>query len=193
MLGLGPFFPSVPPEDNKLHPCAFFSHRLSPAERNYDVGNRELLAVVLALQEWRHWLEGAPEIIKICPIVILPGGWTHVKPVGLCSSEGLSSLLHNGLAPGMLNLMPDHESSDSTTLNPDMILPPYCVITAAHWDIEKVVREAQRTDPDPGNGPPNCLFVPNSARSQVLQWGHSTKLSCHSGILRTLTFIKQRF
>lgn len=24
--------------DNKLHPCAFLSHRLTPAERNYDVG-----------------------------------------------------------------------------------------------------------------------------------------------------------
>lgn len=43
--------------DHKLHPCAFFSRRLSPAERNYDVRNRELLAVVLALQEGRHWLE----------------------------------------------------------------------------------------------------------------------------------------
>ena len=31
--------------NHKLHPCAFFSRRLSPAERNYDVGNRELLAV----------------------------------------------------------------------------------------------------------------------------------------------------
>ena len=30
----------------KLRPCAFFSKKLSPAERNYDVGNRELLAVV---------------------------------------------------------------------------------------------------------------------------------------------------
>lgn len=29
----------------KFHPCAFFPHRLSPAERNEDVGNRELLAV----------------------------------------------------------------------------------------------------------------------------------------------------
>jgi len=28
---------------------------LSPAERNYDVGNRELLPLKLALEEWRHW------------------------------------------------------------------------------------------------------------------------------------------
>lgn len=29
------------------------------------MGNRELLAVVLALQEWRHWLEGAEHIFII--------------------------------------------------------------------------------------------------------------------------------
>ena len=44
--------------DSKVHPCAFYSHRLSPAERNYDIGNKELLAVKLALEEWRQWLEG---------------------------------------------------------------------------------------------------------------------------------------
>jgi hypothetical protein len=43
----------------KLRPCAFFSSKLSPAERNCDVGDREVLAVVKALKVWRHWLEGA--------------------------------------------------------------------------------------------------------------------------------------
>lgn len=46
-------------EDHKLHPCAFYSRRLIPAEHNYDVGDRELLAVHAALTEWRHWREGA--------------------------------------------------------------------------------------------------------------------------------------
>ncbi|KAK3527107.1 hypothetical protein QTP86_010887, partial [Hemibagrus guttatus] len=43
----------------KLHPCAFFSHKLNPVEVNYDIGNRELLAIKLTLEEWRPWLEGA--------------------------------------------------------------------------------------------------------------------------------------
>lgn len=30
--------------DQKLHPCIFFSRRLSPVERNYNVGNCELPA-----------------------------------------------------------------------------------------------------------------------------------------------------
>ena len=34
----------------------------NPAERNDDVGNGELLAVKVALEEWHHWLQrsGAP-------------------------------------------------------------------------------------------------------------------------------------
>lgn len=57
--GVGAILSQCSSCDNKVHPCAFFSHRLSPAERNYDVGNRELLAIRLALGEWRQWLEGA--------------------------------------------------------------------------------------------------------------------------------------
>ncbi|KAK3548864.1 hypothetical protein QTP70_021272 [Hemibagrus guttatus] len=44
---------------SKLHPCAFYSRKLSTAERNYDMGNRELLFIKVTLEEWRHWLEGA--------------------------------------------------------------------------------------------------------------------------------------
>ncbi|KAK3515261.1 hypothetical protein QTP70_013039 [Hemibagrus guttatus] len=46
-------------EPGKLHPCAFYSRKLTAAEANYDAGNRELLLIKAALEEWRHWLEGA--------------------------------------------------------------------------------------------------------------------------------------
>ena len=45
--------------DGKVHPCTYFSHHLSSAEWNYAVGDRELLALKLALEEWRHLLEGS--------------------------------------------------------------------------------------------------------------------------------------
>ena len=45
--------------DSKIHPCLFSSRRLSPPERNYNIGDLGLLAVKLALEEWHHWLEGA--------------------------------------------------------------------------------------------------------------------------------------
>ncbi len=52
-------------EDCRMHPCAFMSRCLSEAERNYHVGDRELLAVKLALEEWRHWLEGTQHPFQV--------------------------------------------------------------------------------------------------------------------------------
>jgi hypothetical protein len=43
----------------KLQPIAFMSHKMNAAERNYPVHEQELLAVVHALREWRHYLHGA--------------------------------------------------------------------------------------------------------------------------------------
>lgn len=64
------------------------------------------------------------------------------------------------------------------------------MVAAVSWEI---VREAQQTQPDPGNGPPNCLLVPYSARSRVLQWIHTSRFSCHPGMNRTLSLLKQNF
>ena len=41
-----------------LQPIAFMSKKMLPAERNYPVHEQELLAVILALREWRHYLHG---------------------------------------------------------------------------------------------------------------------------------------
>jgi len=45
--------------DGRLHPVSFISRKLSPAELNYDVFNKEMLAVVFCLTKWRYFLQGA--------------------------------------------------------------------------------------------------------------------------------------
>lgn len=52
--GIGAILSQRAKHDDKLHLCAFLSRHLTAAERNYDVGNRELLAVKVALEEWQH-------------------------------------------------------------------------------------------------------------------------------------------
>lgn len=52
-------------EDGKRHPIAFISKSLAPAERNYDIYDKELLAIIRAFQEWRHHLEGTKEMVVI--------------------------------------------------------------------------------------------------------------------------------
>ena len=41
------------------HPISFISKTLSPAERNYEIYDRELLAIIRALEEWRHYIQGS--------------------------------------------------------------------------------------------------------------------------------------
>ena len=40
------------------HPVAFFSKTMQPAELNYDIHDKEMLAIIRALEEWRAELEG---------------------------------------------------------------------------------------------------------------------------------------
>jgi hypothetical protein len=48
-----------------LHPCAYLFKTLSSAERNYNIYDRELLAVIHALEEWRHYLLGTAHVITV--------------------------------------------------------------------------------------------------------------------------------
>jgi len=44
-------------EDGLLHPVAYYSRKLLPAEMNYQIYDKELLAIVCAFKHWRHYLE----------------------------------------------------------------------------------------------------------------------------------------
>jgi len=52
-------------EDKKWHPAAFLSKSLSPVEQNYEIHDKEMLAIVRALEEWRHFVEGAEHRCEI--------------------------------------------------------------------------------------------------------------------------------
>ena len=44
---------------------AFYSKSLSPVEWNYEIHDKEMLAIICALEEWRHFLEGAQYLVEI--------------------------------------------------------------------------------------------------------------------------------
>src|SRR3979411_201942 len=43
---------------NGLQPCAYLSRKMNSHEMNYPVHEQELLAIIHALREWRHYLHG---------------------------------------------------------------------------------------------------------------------------------------
>lgn len=55
-------------DDGILNPVAFFSKKHPPAECNYEIYDKELMAIVRAFEEWRPELEGA-----LHPVQVLSG------------------------------------------------------------------------------------------------------------------------
>ncbi|KAI2665690.1 Transposon Tf2-9 polyprotein [Labeo rohita] len=77
--------------------------------------------------------------------------------------------------------------------SPEPILPQKVVISVVAWEIESKVRTASEGVTPPPGCPPGHLFVPESLRSDVIRWGHSSKLACHPGVSRSTFLIRQRF
>jgi len=57
-------------EDGKWRPVTFISKSLNAIEQNYEIHNKEMLAVIRCLEAWRHYLEGEKLKFKI---------WTDYK------------------------------------------------------------------------------------------------------------------
>ncbi|KAG5727516.1 hypothetical protein E4T56_gene12212 [Termitomyces sp. T112] len=46
------------PEDGKWYPVSFYSKSLNAVEQNYEIHNKEMLAIIQSFKEWQHFLEG---------------------------------------------------------------------------------------------------------------------------------------
>jgi hypothetical protein len=56
---------SQPNKDGRLHPVTFHSRKFIAAEINYEIHDKELLAIVDSFQEWRHFLEGVQHPVTV--------------------------------------------------------------------------------------------------------------------------------
>ncbi|KAI2657525.1 Transposon Tf2-8 polyprotein [Labeo rohita] len=183
-----------------LHPCAFYSHKLSPAEQNYDVGNRELLAIKLALEEWRHWLEGAKH-----PVTIITD---HKNLQYLRDAKRLNPRqarwalfftrfhLQITYRPGSKNIPADALSrlsspEPSTDLEP--IIPSHLFVSPIIWDINQDIRRATLQEPAPPDCPEGKIYVPSSLRQRLLGTVHQSPGSGHPGSKRTFSLLQSRY
>ena len=51
--------------DNLLHLVAFFFRKMNPAQYNYEIYDKELLAIVKCFENWRPKLKGTPLPIQM--------------------------------------------------------------------------------------------------------------------------------
>ncbi|KAK3561073.1 hypothetical protein QTP86_026364 [Hemibagrus guttatus] len=132
-LGVGAVLSQWSGETPVLHPCAYFSKKLSLAEQNYDIGNRELLAIKLALEEWRHLLEGANHPFEVI---------TDHKNLQ-CLREA------KRLNPRQARI----HSPDPMPEEPEPILPPELFVCPITWSLDDDIRAATKEEPAPPGGP----------------------------------------
>ena len=52
-------------DEGRRRPISYFSQALNPAERNYDIWDREFLAVIRGLKHNRHLLVGSPHKVVV--------------------------------------------------------------------------------------------------------------------------------
>ena len=50
---------SIECKDRLWRPVAFLSKSLNKTERNYEIHDKEMLAIIRGLENWRYLLEGA--------------------------------------------------------------------------------------------------------------------------------------
>ncbi|KAK3554671.1 hypothetical protein QTP70_032680 [Hemibagrus guttatus] len=169
--GLGAVLSQRHGKPGKLHPCAFYSRKLTSAEVNYDVGNRELLAIKAALEEWCHWLEGARHPFQV-----------------LTDHHNLEYL--RGAKNGKADALSRQFEADDEPAQPDVILPATAILAPVQWNLIEEIRQAHTDEPPPAGCPPNKLFVPLHFRQQVMQWVHEAPSSGHPGIRRSTQLVR---
>ncbi|KAI2655942.1 Transposon Tf2-8 polyprotein [Labeo rohita] len=199
-IGVGAVLSQAVGEPPVLHPCAFFSRKLTPAEQNYDIGNRELLAIKLALEKWCHWLEGAAY-----PFTIITDhkNLQYIREArrlnprqarwALFLTRFNFSITYR---PGSKNIPADalsRQFSPDDSVDPEPILPSELIVSPIIWELDQAIQQATLQEPAPPDCPEGKIYVPRSQRQVLLGTAHGTPGSGHPGSSRTLSLLQSRY
>ena len=143
-----------------LHPIAYYSSTFIPAERNYDIYERELLAVLKSLEHWRPHLAATEKPVTVLTDHANLAFWKNPKKVNRRVARWFATLQDYHLrikhvpgkqhaAPDMLSRRPDADKGEQDNLDLTL-LPPELFIRlttepSQEWiDLEKSIARAQK-------------------------------------------------
>uniref|UniRef100_A0A3B3D6E4 Gypsy retrotransposon integrase-like protein 1 n=1 Tax=Oryzias melastigma TaxID=30732 RepID=A0A3B3D6E4_ORYME len=185
----------------KTYPCAYLSRKLTNTEKNYDVGDRELLAMKEAFGEWRHWLEGASLTFLVLTDhrnleYIRTAKRLNPRQARLSLFSRFQFQItyrlgsKNGKADALSRL---YDALSDAPTDPEPILPPLLLVAPVHWDVMTEIAELNAQNPPPPSCPTDRTYVPPSYRQQVLHLVHDTPAAGHPGIDNTQTLTTNVF
>ena len=205
-------------EDGSVRPIAYWSGTFNAAERNYGVGDRELLGIVKAFEVWRHHLEGAKEEVKVITDHANLTTFMEKKKLNRRQARWATELSRfrfkiqhragkrNGRADA-LSRRPDHDGSDED--NQDMILLPKTLFEPiinfreAINLTDKILAESYKIEWDneytiQPNGltcrGKQIVVPPNEEiKTMITRTNHDEPMAGHPGPEKTIELVQRRF
>src|ERR1700676_446252 len=196
---------------NGQQPCAYISRKMNNHEVNYPVHEQELLAIIHALREWRHYLHGNQfTVITDHRSLQYLQTQPHLSARQIRWSEFLQQFdfivtyragKENHVADA-LSRRPDHQLAalaESTITVSDTLQND--IKNAYHLDPITKLLITKKTNPkfkysdDMIYTPDNRLYVPNHSDiyNKILSEAHDTPTSGHMGEWKTLARISPHF
>ncbi|KAJ1114308.1 hypothetical protein NDU88_002547 [Pleurodeles waltl] len=202
----------------QLHPVAFLSRKLSAAELNYTVAEKELLAIKKAFQEWRHYLWGAQH-----PVTVYTDhrNLQYMKEARQLTQRQMRWMLFFSEYEFVVTFRPgvDNRKADSLSRQEDVrtiasrpeeaIIKPERVLCALHIShfLEKVSKHKSAAqwkkwaelsqDRTLKHGIPlqgNRLYLPTrELRVQAFNWCHDAVTAGHPGYTKTAQIVQRHF
>ena len=177
-------------DDGKLRPVAYFSRKMTPAELNYDIHDKELLAIVEACKTWRAYLEGAKYTVQVFTDHKNLLYWTSTKELNRRQvrwSEELSKFdlrithvrgTENGCADA-LSRRPDYEEGSK---------PQPAAILKLHKDGSLTYQRPETPSFDAIS-----MDLTKEQQRQIIQERHDSRTAGHPGVSKTIELITRDF
>jgi len=127
--------------DGKWHLVVFYSKSLSSVERNYEIHDKKMLAIICALEEWRHFLKGVTHPVEIwtdhknCEYFMMAKKLNRRQARWSLHLARFDFLLHHRLGhtmgkPDVLLRRADHGNRASDNQNIVLLRPEFLAVRA---------------------------------------------------------------
>ena len=192
--------------EGKWHPVAYHSRKMNPAEQNYDIHDKELLAIVDAMKHWRVYAESSSDLVIFSDhrnlltftttkalnrrqvrwseelaqykfkIVHTPG-----KDNGRADALSRRSDYMEHREPKEFSILENDQQGNLTVKKQIFMMRSKGTLELHHDQLFSIMKHQNRICP------------PEETRKEIIRAHHDQKLAGHSGVRGTLEKIRRTY
>ncbi|QRW23740.1 Retrotransposable element Tf2 protein [Rhizoctonia solani] len=199
-------------EDNCLHPVAYMSKSFLGAETNYNTHDKELLAIIKALEEWRIFLEATDKPIQVFTDHRNLESWMQAQTFNqrharwwiFLSDFNFEIHYHPGKQLGKPSTLSRQLDYKDDPQGPEIMLPSEVFANTLEEELEIVTEICNRLREDPSlepiiqfltedadNAPPSIYSEP--LKERLLREFHNSPLVGHPGQQQMLELLSRSY